>query len=296
MSSQKRLIEIDLLSDSEEIVPVKLAKKSEELARVESTSSSTVSASVLEQLMIGIECPICLSTQAYSHALPSCGCTFCYVCIADWWNKKNDSCPMCKAEYHINSLVLSKTTNDVARGLLRDSADELSEWESRYENGVNMKKMSNNTVPVASAAVKKSPSRTAARAAARLFAQPVAVLSQANNNTSVARPQPYMIPRPLIPPTNVDLADNSDVLVTVGPAKKNRSVCQVCQNMIIVPSVKVVFDYNSQQQICHITCLSRLPVHPNYTTVNINKIIGLNSISDVDKETIFQDIRHRNQG
>ena len=53
-----------------------------------------------------------------------------------------------------------------------------------------------------------------------------------------------MIPRPLIPPTNVDLADNSDVLVTVGPAKKNRSVCQVCQNMIIVPSVKVVFDYN----------------------------------------------------
>ena len=37
---------------------------------------------------------------------------------------------MCKAEYHINSLVLSKTTNDVARGLLRDSADELSEWYS----------------------------------------------------------------------------------------------------------------------------------------------------------------------
>lgn len=53
-----------------------------------------------------------------------------------------------------------------------------------------------------------------------------------------------MIPRPLEPPTNVDLANNSDVLVTVGPAKKNRSVCQVCQNTIIVPSVKVVFDYN----------------------------------------------------
>ncbi len=60
MSSQKRLIEIDLLSDSEEIVPVKLAKKSEELARVESTSSSTVSASVLEQLMIGIRPLECL--------------------------------------------------------------------------------------------------------------------------------------------------------------------------------------------------------------------------------------------
>lgn len=59
MTSQKRLIEIDLLSDSEEIVPVKLAKKSEELARVESTSSSTVSASVLEQLMIGIR-PTCM--------------------------------------------------------------------------------------------------------------------------------------------------------------------------------------------------------------------------------------------
>ncbi len=113
---------------------------------------------------------------------------------------------MCKAEYHINSLVLSKTTNDVARGLLRDNADELSEWysprtysrihslsltdslrESRYENGVNMKKMSNNTVPVASAAAKKTPVRTAARAAARLFAQPTSILSQANNNTSVAR-------------------------------------------------------------------------------------------------------------
>ena len=35
---------------------------------------------------------------------------------------------MCKAEYHINSLVLSKTTNDVARGLLRNNATELIEW------------------------------------------------------------------------------------------------------------------------------------------------------------------------
>ena len=72
MSSQKRLIEIDLLSDSEEIVPVKLAKKSEELARVESTSSSTVSTSVLEQLMIGIRplaCPINSLIHLITHSL-----------------------------------------------------------------------------------------------------------------------------------------------------------------------------------------------------------------------------------
>ena len=100
MSAQKRLIEIDLLSDSEENIPLKLPKKNEVVAQVE--PSSSVSAAVIEQLMIGtylltylltyalthsliyqgIECPICLSTQAYSHALPSCGCTFCYVCIA----------------------------------------------------------------------------------------------------------------------------------------------------------------------------------------------------------------------
>ena len=72
MTSQKRLIEIDLLSDSEEIIPVKLAKKSEELARVESTSSSTVSASVLEQLMIGIRPLACLINSLIyltSHSL-----------------------------------------------------------------------------------------------------------------------------------------------------------------------------------------------------------------------------------
>ncbi len=53
-----------------------------------------------------------------------------YSFFQDWWRKKNDTCPMCKAEYHINSLVLSKTTNDVARGLLRTNADELNEWLS----------------------------------------------------------------------------------------------------------------------------------------------------------------------
>ena len=96
--------------------------------------------------------------------------------VQDWWHKKNDTCPMCKAEYHINSLVLSKTTNDVARGLLRNNADELNEWcslthsltyllthslthvlrESRFENGVSMKKMTNNqtaSVPVAKKSV-----------------------------------------------------------------------------------------------------------------------------------------------
>ena len=63
MSSQKRLIEIDLLSDAEENVPLKLPKKNEVVAHVE--PSSSVSAAVIEQLMIGTY----LLTSSLNHSL-----------------------------------------------------------------------------------------------------------------------------------------------------------------------------------------------------------------------------------
>ena len=68
MSSQKRLIEIDLLSDAEENVPLKLPKKNEVVAHVE--PSSSVSAAVIEQLMIGTYLLPHSITHSLTYLLP----------------------------------------------------------------------------------------------------------------------------------------------------------------------------------------------------------------------------------
>jgi hypothetical protein len=133
--------------------PVSTTSPEEEPKKPETATSSSSSSSqnhhhkLLEGLLRQYECEICFEVMACAYSLYPCGDCFCYVCIEDWSKnaKATPHCPHCQGTFDLNSAIPNKKNDNAVREILKLDPEQLKQWETRVEEGLQRRKLFNET-------------------------------------------------------------------------------------------------------------------------------------------------------